>query len=49
MAAGVLHSHNYGSIVTGGAARVQLGDVYAGNKDLFESGTEEERCNGMCE
>lgn len=39
-------SRQYGDVYISGQARVQLGDAYAANRDLFESGTEVERREG---
>lgn len=36
---------NYGSVNIFGNAKVQLGDRYGANQDLFESGSEEEQRN----
>ena len=39
-------TRHYGDVYISGQARVQLGDAYAANRDLFESGTEGERQEG---
>lgn len=47
---GVENSHqsakNYGPINVSGNARVQLGDRYEANRDVFESGTLEQQRTG---
>ena len=39
-------TRHYGNVYISGQAKVQLGDAYAANRDLFESGTEDERQEG---
>lgn len=40
-------TRQHGDIYISGQARVQLGDAYAANRDLFESGTEDECREGL--
>ena len=39
-------SHHFGPIYISGDARVQLGDKYESNRDIFETGTTEQRRTG---
>lgn len=41
-------SKTYGPIYISGDARVQLGDNYALNRDIFETGTPEQKRTGRC-